>query len=123
MRAWAWHADGLEHELRDAAGTLLARLESNAGRHRLTYRRTRPIVSWPTLAEAKSYAESMALAGLPLDSQVAARIRRDNATPHPMGAPASLRLLPVVDDAPSIVPDAEPFQGDPLEIPDFLRRA
>jgi hypothetical protein len=47
LRSWAWHSDGPEHDLRDANGTLLACLESNAGRHRLTYPRTRPILSWP----------------------------------------------------------------------------
>jgi len=113
--------DDLEHELRDAAGTLLACLESNAGRHRLTYPRTRPILSCPDLVEAMHQAESMALSALPLDQQAAARIKRDNATPHPMGAPASLRPLPVVD-SPPIAP-SEPFEGDPLEIPEFLRRA
>ena len=120
LRAWTWHSDDLEHELRDAAGTLLARLESNAGRHRLTHPRTVPILSWG-LAEAKRRAESMALAALPLDPKTAARIAKDNATPHPMGAPLSLSALPVVD-SPPIAP-AEPFEGDPLEIPHFLRRA
>jgi hypothetical protein len=99
----------------------LARLESNAGRHRLTYPRTVPILSWADLAEAKRRAESMALSALPLDPAVAARIKRDNAMPHPMGAPASLELLPAVD-SPPIAP-AEPFERDPLEIPRFLRRA
>ena len=121
LRGWQWVTDDLEHELRDAAGTLLACLESNAGRHRLTYPRTRPILSCPDLVEAMHQAESMALSALPLDQQAAARIKRDNATPHPMGAPASLRPLPVVD-SPPIAP-SEPFEGDPLEIPEFLRRA
>ena len=120
LRSWAWHSDDLEHELRDAAGALLARLESNAGRHRLTYPRTRPILSWGNLVEAMHRAEAMALAALPLDPATAARVKRDNAMPHPMGAPLSLEVLPVVD-SPPIAP-AEPFEGDPLEIPAFLRR-
>jgi hypothetical protein len=61
LRHWRWHSEDVEHELRDAAGTLLARLESNAGRHRLTHPRTTPILSWPDLEEAKHRAESMAL--------------------------------------------------------------
>jgi len=41
LRGWSWHSDELEHELQDANGTPLARIESNAGRHRLTHP-TRP---------------------------------------------------------------------------------
>jgi len=62
LRHWHWHSEEkIEHELRDAAGTLLARLESNAGRHRLTHPRTWPVLSWADLEEAKLRAESMAL--------------------------------------------------------------
>jgi hypothetical protein len=50
---------------RDADGALLARIESNAGRHRLTHPRARPVFSWPILAEAKHRAESLALAATP----------------------------------------------------------
>src|SRR5262249_26890515 len=50
LSSWAWHSADLEHELRDVDGTLLARIESNGGRHRLTYPRTRPILSWVDLA-------------------------------------------------------------------------
>src|SRR5262249_49862528 len=42
LRGWQWVADDLEHELRAADGALLARIESNAGRHRLTYPSTFP---------------------------------------------------------------------------------
>jgi hypothetical protein len=66
LRHWSWHHDGLvENELRDTAGTLLARIESNAGRHRITYPRTRPIRSCPDLEEAKHHAESFALMAMP----------------------------------------------------------
>jgi len=65
LRSWSWHSDDLEYELRDAAGTLLARIESNAGRHRLTHPRTWPILSWPDLDEAKHHAEALALAAIP----------------------------------------------------------
>ena len=62
LRHWHWHSEEkIEHELRDAAGTLLARLQSNAGRHRLTHPRTWPVLSWADLEEAKLRAESMAL--------------------------------------------------------------
>jgi hypothetical protein len=67
LRHWSWHSDECEHELRDADGTQLARIESNAGRHRLTRPRATPILSWPDLAEAKHHAESLALAAIPLE--------------------------------------------------------
>src|SRR5262249_37298717 len=66
LRHWSWHSEEFEHELRDADSTLLARIESNAGRHRLTHPRTTPILSWPDLNEAKRRAESIALSNLPL---------------------------------------------------------
>jgi hypothetical protein len=61
LRSWSWHSDDLERELRDAAGTPLARIESNAGRHRLTHPRAWPILSWPDPDEARHRAESVAL--------------------------------------------------------------
>src|SRR5262249_35468612 len=64
LRSWSWHSDDREYELRDAVGTLLARIESNAGRHRLTHPRTWPILSGPDLAEAKRRAESVALSAI-----------------------------------------------------------
>ena len=96
FRGWRWVTGDLEHELRDAAGTLLARIESNAGRHRLTHPRTWPILSWPDLAEAKHRAESVALSAIALDAvdpKLAARLKRDNGTPHPMGPPLNRSCL------------------------------
>jgi len=118
LRSWSWHSDDLEHELRDAAGTLLARIESNAGRHRLTHPRTWPILSWPDLAEAKHRAESVALSANP---KLAARIKRDNETPHPMGPP--LNRPPLTGDATSS--DWRPTGNGAgvLNIPPFLQRA
>src|SRR5262249_660594 len=86
LRGWSWHSDECEHELRDANGTPLARIESNAGRHRLTHPRSTPILSWPGLDEAKHHAEALALAAIP--SELSARIKRDNETPHRMRRPA-----------------------------------
>ena len=65
LRHWSWSSDECEHELRDADGALSARIESNAGRYRLTYPRAWPALSWPTFAEAKRRAESLALAATP----------------------------------------------------------
>jgi hypothetical protein len=66
LRHWSWSSDELEHELRDAAGTLLARLESNAGRNRLTYPHTTPTLSWADLGETRRRVESFALIAVPL---------------------------------------------------------
>src|SRR5262249_44182292 len=66
LRHWSWHSDQFEHELRDSTGILIARLESNAGRHRLTYPCTFPILSSVNLDEAKQRAEAVALAHLKL---------------------------------------------------------
>ena len=125
LHHWSWHSGQFEHELLDATGILRARLESNAGRHRLTYPLTFPILSWVDLVEARHRAEAIALThlklfvGINMERTELARINAANTRPHPMGAPASKSIAFV--DSPPIAP-AEPFDGDPLEIPAFLRR-
>src|SRR5262249_49054691 len=124
LRHWAWHrSDDLEHELRDATGTLLARLESNAGRHRLTHPRTFPIMA--KLAEAKRNAEAVALGSLPLSGGVnieareLAKITAANSSPNPMGPPLDRQLSREA----AIPSDWKPSgYGIAPEIPDFLRR-
>jgi len=126
LRHWSWHSDQFEHELLDATGILIARLESNAGRHRLTYPLTFPILSWVDVVEAKQRTQAVALThlklvvGVNIESRRLASIKAENTRPNPMGAPISMSSLPV-PDAPPIAPP-EPFDGDPLEIPEFLRR-
>src|SRR5262249_17787784 len=93
LRHWSWHSNELEHELRDSTGTLIARLESNAGRHRLTYPYTSPILSSVKLHEAKQRAQAVALThlklvvGVNIERPDLARIKAANTRPHPMGAP------------------------------------
>jgi hypothetical protein len=124
LRYWLWHSSELQHELHDAAGILVARLESNAGRHRLTYPFTFPILSWVDLVEAKHRAEAIALThlklvvGINIERPKLARIKAAN-TRLQMGAPASKSITFL--DSPPIAPP-EPFDGDPLEIPAILRR-
>jgi hypothetical protein len=118
LRLWSWHSDELEHELRDADGTLLARIESNAGRHRLTRPRTTPILSWPDLDEARHHAEALALATIPSD--LSARIKRDNETVHPMGPPLNRQLSRETAIASDWRPTGD--GADMPDIPDFLRR-
>jgi len=125
LRHWSWHSND-DHELHDATGTLIARVESNAGYHRLTYPCTFPTLSLVILEEAKQRAEAVALthlklvAGINIERPELARINTSNTRPHPMGTPLSISSLPVAD-APPIAPP-EPFDGDPLEIPAFLLR-
>ena len=124
LRQWSWHSDELEHELRDAAGTLLGRVESNGGRHRLTYPVTFPIMSWADLAEAKHRAESIALAhlklvvGVNIEAGERGRINAANTRPNPMGAPMNLQLSAET----VIASDWRPTTGIAPEIPEFLRR-
>jgi hypothetical protein len=61
LRMWAWTPEAdCELELHDQYGQMLARLEHNRGRYRLTHPRTVPILSWPDLDEAKHHAEGLA---------------------------------------------------------------
>ena len=62
----------------------MARIESNAGRHRLTHPRATTIQSWANLDETKHHAEVLALAAIPLEAfklKLAARIKPDNEPP------------------------------------------
>jgi hypothetical protein len=75
---------------------------------------------WPKLEDAKRGAESFALMAMPLDPKLAARINKENSTPHPMGPPLNRRL----SRENAISSDWKPVNGaDMPDIPDFLRRA
>jgi hypothetical protein len=123
LRGW-WWGDPVDGDLSlyDKDGLALARLVLEGGRYHLRHPLTWPRMSWPNLEQAKRGAESFALCSLPLDPNRAARIKRDDTTPHPLGPPLNRPLLvtmPVVE-APPIAPD---FEAEPLDIPEFLRRA
>ena len=90
------------------------------GRYHLRSPLTWPRPSWSNLEQARRGAESLALCN-PLDPDLAARIKRYNTTPHPMGPPLDRPVAMPVVESPSIAP--ADFEGDPLDIPDFLRRA
>ena len=69
LREWCWTPESNgELELHDRKGNLLARLERNGSRYRLTHPRTVPILSWPDDGEdmAKHRAENIAVNSLPL---------------------------------------------------------
>jgi hypothetical protein len=92
------------------------------GRYHLRTPIAIPRRTWAHLEEAKRRAESFALMAIPsaaVDPKLAARIKRDNEAPHPMGPP--LNRPPLTSDA--ISSDWRPTAArDPGPIPDFLRR-
>jgi hypothetical protein len=90
LRGWWWGGDGdRDHSLYDRDGLTIARvvLEGD-GRYHLQKPIAIPRQAWADLEEAKRGAESFALMAMPLeavDPKLAARIKRNNETPHPMG--------------------------------------
>jgi hypothetical protein len=132
LRDWWWGDPGIgDLSLYDKDGLTLTRLVLADGRYRLRSPVTWPRMSWPDLEEAKHHAESLALSAIPLasvDPKLAARIKRDNSTPHPMGPPLN-RPWPVDGDGDvllttsSKITEAKTDSGIDTSIPDFLRRA
>jgi hypothetical protein len=122
---WRWGDpdSGGDHSLYDVEGLTVGRLVLDGGCYHLRTPLTRPVLSWLDRDEAKRGAGSFALMAMPLeavDPKLAARIKRDNETPHPMGPP--LNRPPLTGDATSS--DWRPTSngaGVP-DIPDFLRR-
>jgi hypothetical protein len=124
LRDWWWGdpADG-ELSLYDKDGLTLARLVLGSnGFYHLRSPITWPHMAWPDLAEAKHHAESFALGSLPLDPKLAARIKRDNTTPHPMGPPPNRPVVHRATDGSKFTYKRRGPWSDDLEIPDFLRR-
>jgi len=123
LREWFWTDDvDLKLELQDQAGQVLARLEHNRGRYRLTHPRTFPILSWPDrdLDFVKHRAESLALNSLALDPATKARVDRDNAARHPMGPSLNRQLLQETVTPSDWKPTGN--GADMPDIPGFLRR-
>jgi hypothetical protein len=127
LRGWRWEADADydEHRLYNRGGKLVARLWGVGDHWYLLHPKTTPLQSAVGLEAAKRLAVSMALASLPLDEVTAARIKRENEKPHPMGPP--LNRPPTLGD---VLPSAGstiaikhrgPWSDD-LSIPAFLRR-
>jgi hypothetical protein len=124
LRGWWWGGDGdRDHSLYDRDGLTIARVVLGGdSRYCLRTPIAIPRQTWAHLEEAKRGAESFALMAMPLeavDPKLAARIERDNETPHPMGPP--LNRPPLTGDAtPS---DWRPIGngGDAPDIPGLLR--
>jgi hypothetical protein len=137
-QGWHWQEvpgrDGtrhwLEHWLLDREELVLARLIPVSDRYivRLT-----PGIDYDppsTLEETKRLAISLSLARLPLEPKFAERIARLNELPpappqhllpHTATYLAGIAATTMAESVPSIVPDAI-AAGDPLDMPEFLRR-
>jgi hypothetical protein len=125
LREWSWGGDGdRDHSLYDRDGLTIARVVLGGdGRYHLRAPIAVPRQAWAHLEEAKRGAESFALMAIPLaavDPRLAARIKRDNETPHPMGPP--LNRPPLTSDA--TLSDWQPTGNgaDVLDIPACLKR-
>jgi hypothetical protein len=126
LRDWWWGDPSVgDLSLYNRDGLTVARvvLEGD-GRYHLRKPVALPRQTWAHLEEAKRGAESFALMAVPLaavDPKLAARIERENETPHPMRPP--LNRPPLTGDATSS--DWRPAgngAGVP-NIPPFLQRA
>jgi len=123
LREWWWGGDS-EHDysLYNQDGLTLARVVLVDGRYHLRTPIAIPRQSWPELEEAKRGAESFALMAMPLegvDPKLAARVKRDNSTPHPMGPPLNRQ------PSQGATSDWKPrgTGADMPDIPEALRRA
>ena len=94
LRDWWWGDSEVgDLSLYDKNGTTIARLVlADDGRYHLRTPVTILRQSWADLNDVKRGAESFALMAMPLeavDPKLAARLKRDNGTPHPMGPPVN----------------------------------
>jgi hypothetical protein len=125
LRAWWWGGDpgSGDHSLSDQDGLTIARIVLVDGRYHLRTPIAIPRHSWADLEEAKRGAECVALMAMPLqsvDPKLAARIRKDNTMPHPIGAPLNRQ-----PSQGATVSDWKPTRAgtDMPDIPEVLRRA
>jgi hypothetical protein len=78
--------------------------------------------SWDSQEAAEHGAESFALMAIPLDPKLAARVAKDNSTPHPMGPPLN-RPVNYGDAANTKIAFnlGDRWSDKDFEIPPFLR--
>jgi hypothetical protein len=122
LRGCRWGGDGASDcSLYGADGLTIARIVLEPdGRHHLHAPNSIPRQSWPDLDAAKRGAEIVALMVMPVESRVAARIKRENELPHPMGSPVN-RSLAIGGAISSDWRPTGDGAGVP-DIPDFLLR-
>jgi hypothetical protein len=131
LRDWWWGDPGVgDLSLYDNDGLTLARLVLEDGRYQLRSPITWPRMAWASLDEAKHRAESLALAAIPLESfdpKLAARIKRENSLPHPMGPPPNRPWPPggggeALLTASSRITETKADSGIDTSVPELLRR-
>ena len=122
LRGWWWGDPGIgDHSLYDADGLTVARIVLDAdGHYHLRTPITVPQQSWVDLDAAKRGAESFAMMAMVVDRKLAARIKIENSTPHPMGLPPNRELFRENAVASGWMPSGAGSDVPP--IPDFLRR-
>jgi hypothetical protein len=120
--SWSWGSGGAgDHSLYDRDGLTVARFVRDGDRYELRSPVAWPHRSWPRLDAAKRGAVSLALASLPYDRALAARLMRENSESHPMGSPLNRSLAHGTLIASSKITEGK-RPGDAGEIPAFLRR-
>jgi hypothetical protein len=116
---WSWGGDGIgDHSLYDRDGLTVARFALDGDRYELRSPVAWPRQSWPRLDAAKRGAVSLALAALPYDRALAARLMRENGEPNPMGPPLNRSLAHGDLIASSKITEGK-RPGDAGEIPGF----
>jgi hypothetical protein len=125
LRDWWWGDPGIgDFSLYDAEGLTRARIVH--GEDRRWHLRTPiaiPRQSWGDPEPAKRRAEGFALMAIPLadvDPKLAARIKRDNSIPHPMGPPLNRQPSRETATASDWKPTGN--GADAPGIPELLRR-
>ena len=107
-----------DRSLYDSEGLTLARIVQTAAGWELRSPIVVPRSCWADLGAAQRSAETIALMCLP--DPFAAKHRRENAQPHPMGSPLNRPSLPLPHN---FKIRESKLPGDPGPIPDFLRRS
>jgi hypothetical protein len=130
---WGGNPESGDYSLYNQDGLTVARVVLEAdGRYHLRTPIAIPRQSWSDLDEAKRGAESFALMAISLaefDPKLAARVAKDNSTPHPMGPPLNRPWPIAAGDAVQLGAGTKLAfktgapRSDDLDIPDFLRRA
>jgi len=115
---WTWGGDGVgDHSLYNRDGLTIARVVLGGdGRYHLRTPVAIPPRSWVSIEEARRGAEGFALMAMPLDTTTAARIKRENSLPNPLGPPLN-RLWPVTAGE-AVVSNWEPT-GDGASMPEL----
>ena len=135
LRHWSWHRIAVcdvsgpgeieAHALENAEGNRVAIVRASVGQpgsYYMSFPRSIPLPPLEPLKQAKRRAESFAPMAMTLDPKLAARITRENWTPHPMGPPLNRHWpTPTAETSRIAFKQSAPWSDD-LDIPDCLQR-